>query len=85
MKKIISIILVAGFISFSIPTVSAAGKNYFQLYKLYKHRYENAKKELKKVKKQRDKYGSQNEGTYLELVQCQRQLLGVNPWLDEQK
>lgn len=51
-------------------------KDYYQLYKKYK-----------KLKKDYDKRGVEMESIYMDLVQCQRTLGGVNPWLeaDEEK
>lgn len=80
MKTIATTLLII-FVSLSAVAVNAStAKNYYQLYKEYKKKYEKSQKELKKVKKQRDDYGNQNESTYLDLVQCQRQLSGGNSW-----
>lgn len=82
MKKTIASALLVAVMMLSVGATAYAGKDYFKLYKSYKAKYEKTKKELKQVKKQRDDYGSQLEGTYMELVQCQRTLGGVNPWLE---
>jgi hypothetical protein len=82
MKKTIAASLLVAVMMLSIGATAYAGKDYYKLYKLYEARYKKAKKEIKKLKAQRDDYGNQNESTYLDLVQCQRQLIGANPWLE---
>lgn len=92
------IVLGASLFTYNIAEQGAEAKSqskdYYQLYKKYKAKYEDKKsdhkkleKKYKKLKKSYDDRGVEMESIYMDLVQCQRTLGGVNPWLeaDEEK
>lgn len=80
MKKTIAAALLVATMMLSVGATAYAGQDYFKKYKSLKAKYEKLEKKYKKAKEQRDDYGYQNESTYLDLVQCQKQLSGAKPW-----
>lgn len=82
MKKTIAAATLVAIMMLSVGATAYAGQDYYKKYKNLKAKYSKLEKKYKQAKKQRDDYGSQLEGTYMELVQCQRTLGGVNPWLE---